>query len=139
MILLDTNVISESIRPAPNPAVENWLSGHVSSNLFISVITETELRYGIALLPESRRRILLSRAVDCMLKEDFAGRILHYDRKAAAACALIRAKRQKSGRPIGYADAQIAGIAHSRRALLATRNSKDFVDCGIEIVNPWIR
>ncbi len=137
MFLLDTNVISELIRPNPNPAVVNWVAGHLSSKLFISVITEMELIYGIAILPSGRRRTLIAKSIESMLQEDFSGRILPFDRKAASASALIRANRRKLGKKIQTADAQIAGIAYIYETILVTANEKDFVDCGIEIVNPW--
>lgn len=137
MILLDTNVISELIRPIPNAAVANWIGEKHSSTFFISVITEEELRFGIAIKAQGKRRKKLTRAIESMLNEDFAGRILSYDREAAIECALIRAKRQRMGRPIGNADAQIAGIARSRRSILATRNLKDFEKCGLTVINPW--
>ncbi len=135
--MLDANVISELIRPIPNAAVANWIGEKKSSTLFISVITEEEFRFGIAIKAKGRRRNELTRAIESVLNEDFAGRILSYDRKAAIECALIRAERRHMGRPIGKADAQIAGIARSRRSILATRNLKDFVNCGITVIDPW--
>ena len=137
MILLDTNVISELVRPHPNADVVIWIGGKLSSTIFISVITEEELRFGIAITPLGKRRNQLTRAIESMFKEDFAGRILSYDREAAVECALIRAERQRIGRPINKADAQIAGIARSWRAEIVTRNRKDFENCGIAVINPW--
>lgn len=137
MILLDTNVLSELMRPAPSPAVEGWMSGQPVAGIFISAITEAELRYGLALLPEGRRQRRLLAQVEAMLAEDFAGRILSFDSPAASAYARIAAIRRLSGRPISLADAQIAAIAASRGASLATRNVADFVDCGVDVVDPW--
>jgi toxin FitB len=137
MILLDTNVLSELMRPAPTPAVETWLSGQPAASVFISAITEAELRYGLALLPASKRRASLAGVLDEMLAEDFHDRILPFDSPAAAAFAAIAADRRQTGRPISQADAQIAAIARSRGATIATRNVMDFEGCGIEIINPW--
>jgi predicted nucleic acid-binding protein len=108
-----------------------------AAGMFISAITEAELRYGLALLPESRRRRRLVAQAGAMLAEDFADRILPFDSPAASAYARIAATRRLSGRPISQADAQIAAISASRGASLATRNVADFVDCGIDIVDPW--
>ena len=137
MILLDTNVLSELMRPTPSPAVESWMGSQPAAGVFISAITEAELRYGLALLPESRRQKRLVAQAEAMLAEDFAGRILPFDSPAASAYARIAAARRLSGRRISQADAQIAAIAASRGASLATRNVADFVDCGIDIVDPW--
>jgi hypothetical protein len=137
MILLDTNVLSELMRPAPSLIVETWMAGQPAASLFISTITEAELRYGLALLPDSHRRRQLAAQAEAMLVTDFAGRILPFDSAAASAYARIAAVRRHSGRPISQADAQIAAIAASRGASLATRNVADFVDCGIDVIDPW--
>jgi toxin FitB len=137
MILLDTNVLSELMRPAPSAAVESWIGRQPVASIFISAITEAELRYGVALLSEGRRQVQLLAKIEAMLAEDFAGRILPFDSPAASAYADIAVTRRRSGRPISQADAQIAAIASSRGASLATRNKDDFVDCGIDVVDPW--
>ncbi len=137
MIVLDTNVLSELMRPTPSAAVEGWVGSQPVASIFISAITEAELRYGLALLPEGRRQRQLVAEAEAMLAEDFAGRILPFDSPAAAAYARIAAARRLSGRPISQADAQIAAIAASRGASLATRNVADFVGCGIDVVDPW--
>ena len=135
MILHDTNVISELFRPTPNPTVIGWFANTDSSHLYLSTITETELRYGIFIMPEGKRRESLNKAIDGTLREDFGGRILSFDRIAASACALIRARRKKLGHGIGIADAQIAGRALSRTIPIATRNSGDFQNCGVELID----
>ena len=137
MILLDTNVLSELMRPAPAAAVETWVSAQPAAGIFISAITEAELRYGLALLPDGQRRRRLLAQAQAMLAEDFAGRILPFDSAAAEAYAPIAAAHRLAGRPISQADAQIAAIAASRGAALATRNVTDFTDCGITILDPW--
>lgn len=137
MILLDTNVISELMRPAPEPMVEQWLASLPAASVFISTITEAELRYGVALLPSGKRRATLAAEIEDMLGEEFNGRILPFDGAAAVAFAEIAIERRQAGRPISQADAQIAAIARSRGAALATRNAPDFEGCGVEVINPW--
>jgi predicted nucleic acid-binding protein len=138
MILLDTNVLSELMRPMPDASVERWLADRPTASVFTSAITKAELRYGLALLPNGRKRSALAAAMEAMLAEDFRGRILPFDSQAAVAFATIAAERRQNGRPIPQADAQIATIARSRGAALATRNVADFADYGIELINPWI-
>ena len=137
MILLDTNILSELMRPAPEVAVEQWLADQPVASVFISAITEAELRYGLALMPPGKRRSALAAEIENMLGEDFSGRILPFDSPAAVAFAEIAAERRQAGRPISQADAQIAAIARSRGAALATRNVPDFEECGVEVINPW--
>ncbi len=139
MILLDTNILSELMRPTPEAAVEQWLASQPAASVFISAITEAELRYGLALMPSGKRRSALAVEIENMLGEDFSGRILPFDSPAAVAFAEIAAERRQAGRPISQADAQIAAIARSRGAALATRNVPDFEGCGVEIINPWTR
>ena len=137
MILLDSNILSEVIRPSPEPVVLDWLAAQPTTSVFISAITEAELRTGVAFLPEGKRRAVLAAEIAAMLEVDFFGSILPFDSLAAIAYAEIVAIRRQNGRPISQADAQIAAIAHSRGAVLATRNIADFDRCGIEIINPW--
>jgi predicted nucleic acid-binding protein len=137
MILLDTNILSEVMKPAPAAEVDAWLGAQPVESLFISAVTEAELRFGLALLPEGRRRERLVEALEGMLTDDFADRILPFDSAAASAYARISADRRRIGRPISQFDAQIAATAWSRNATLATRNIGDFEGCGVRLVDPW--
>ena len=137
MIVLDTNVISELLRPAPSATVEAWLAAQDGAEVYFTAVGEAELRQGIALLPQGKRRASLSKAVEAMLEEDFRNRILPFDRAAARAYADITAERRAAGRPISQFDCQIAAIARSRLAAVATRNTADFSGCGIEVIDPW--
>jgi toxin FitB len=137
VIVLDTNVVSETLRPVPSKQVLEWMRSEPSVALFITTITEAELLYGVELLPEGRRRRVLELLVRPVLNEDFAGRILPFDSAAAHEFAQIVATRRKLGRPIGEADARIAAIARSRGAALATRDAGGFTDCGVELMDPW--
>lgn len=137
MLVLDTNVLSELMRPQPNEDVVEWFSLHPGIRLFTTTITEAELLYGLALLPAGDRKKRLLSTFRQMMEEDFSGRVLPFDRAAASVYASIVAARRLSGRPISQFDAQIAAIARSRDASVVTRNARDFADCGIEVVNPW--
>jgi predicted nucleic acid-binding protein len=137
MIILDTNVISELLRPAPEPRVEQWLSAQDGLNVYLTAISEAELRYGLAIMGNGKRRAALVDAVDRILREDLAGRILPFDSNAAQSYADIAAHRRAAGRPIAEADCQIAAIARAAGAPVATRNVKDFDGCGVALINPW--
>ncbi len=137
MILLDTNVVSELMRAEPAPAVLDWFGNHDAADLFITAITEAELRTGVAILPNGQRRDRLQLAIDAMIDQDFQGRVLPFDSHAAKAYAAVAALRRAAGRPIAEADCQIAAIARAASAPVVTRNVKDFDGCGIRLINPW--
>lgn len=137
MILLDTNVLSELMKAEPAPQVLSWIDGIPAPTLFIPAVTQAEILYGVGILPIGKRREALAKAAHTAFEKIFIGRILPFDSSAAEAYADIAASRRQSGRPITQADAQIAAIARSRGAALATRNVADFEGCGIEVVNPW--
>ena len=137
MILIDTNVVSELMRPVPAPAVLDWFATREAADLFLSAVSEAELCAGAAYLPAGRRREGLVAAIDAMIVEDFGGRILSFDSAAAKSYAVIAAARRAAGRPIAEADCQIAAIARGRGAAVATRNVADFLGCGVEIIDPW--
>jgi predicted nucleic acid-binding protein len=108
-------------------------------SLFTTAICEAEILYGLALMPDGRRRVALQNAVAAIFAEDFSGRILAFDSAAAKAFADLAAARRRLGRPIAEFDAQIAAIASAHGAAVATRNVDDFADCGINVINPWER
>lgn len=137
MILLDTNVVSEFMKPEPSETVGDWLDAQQADALYLSSITMAELRYGAALVPEGRRRRQLETAINTVVRQDFEGRVLPFDDLAAECYARIRALRRARGAPVGAMDAMIAAIAFAREATLATRNVRDFEGCGIEVIDPF--
>lgn len=137
MIVLDTSVVSELMRSAPDERVVDWVDQYPTEDVFITAVTAAELQHGVARLPEGRRRASLMTQVAEVLVEDFEGQILPFGRHAAAHYARIAAAREQSGRPIGMADAQIAAICRHCLADLATRNTKDFADTGVLVYDPW--
>ena len=137
-VLLDSNVVSELIRKACDPAVAAWAAGLPLENLFFSAVGEAELRYGVAILPAGRRRRTLLADIEGMLRDAFEDRVLPFDREAAREYAYIATVRRSAGRPVAPTDCQIAAIARSRDLTVATRNVRDFDDIGVEIVNPWM-
>jgi toxin FitB len=137
MIVLDTNVLSESLRPVPSGAVLKWLAGQEPLSVFITTITQAEVLCGIEAMPAGRRRTMLSAAIERLFADEFPGRILPFDEEAARIFPKIVAGRVALGRPIAQFDAMIAAIARSRHAAVATRNTADFERCGIRVINPW--
>jgi hypothetical protein len=137
VIVLDTNVISELTRQAPAPRVISWLDALTASEVATTAITAAELLYGVARMPDGRRKTELAAAVHGLLSDDFQGRVLSFDEPAAQRYADIVTGRERLGRPIGMADAQIAAICRTADATLATRNTDDFQETGIELINPW--
>lgn len=137
MIILDTNVVSELMRPAPDPGVVAWVAGQGA--LWLTAVSEAELRLGVALMPAGARAEAVGAAVAAMLAEDFAGRILPFDSAAARAYAAICRDRRTAGRPVAAFDAMIAAVARAAGATVATRNLRDFEGCGVALVNPWAR
>jgi toxin FitB len=137
MIVLDTNVLSEALRPSPSANVLRWLASRQSDELFITTITQAEILYGIEALPAGKRRTRLHTAIEEIFSADFQGRILPFDEDSARIFAQIVRARETIGRPISQFDAMIAAISRSRRAAIATRNRNDFEHCGIPILNPW--
>lgn len=136
MIVLDTNVVSELMRATPEPAVLAWLQQTSSTGLYTTAVTVAEIRYGIARLPDGWRRQTLHQAANEIFAA-FPRQVLPFDLAAATAYADVVADREKGGNPISGFDAQIAAICRSQAATLATRNTKDFTDTGISIIDPW--
>ena len=138
MIVLDTNVLSELIRPGPLEAVRDWVRAQPLRTLHIATMTEAEIRYVFAAMPDGSRRRALAAAFDRFLALGIEDRILPFDRAAVPHFADFMAERRRAGRPTSVADAQIAAIARARGAtLLATRNVADFAGCGVALVDPW--
>ncbi len=137
MIVLDTNVLSELMRPAPAERVVRWVAAQPVTSLYTTSITQAEILHGIMLLPSGRRRNALQAAAEAMFGEDFGGRILAFGSEAADPYARIAAERCRAGRPISHFDAQIAAIARAAGAAIATRNVVDYAACGVEVINPW--
>ena len=137
MILLDTNVISAFMRPAPDPAVVSWLDTQPLESLWTTSVTVYEIRFGLEILPRGRRRQEMEEAFVKSLEEDFGGRVISFDESAAQAAGRLAAGRRLLGRTIEIRDAQIAGIAAAHKASIATRNIRHFEDLGLELINPW--
>lgn len=137
MIVLDTNVVSELARARPDPGVLEWVDGQVRQELAITSVTAGELVYGTSRLPAGRRRRVLEAVLMDLIGRWFEGRVLPLDLAGAEASGVLQARREAQGRRVGLADAQIAGICLSRGAVLATRNTADFEDTGVELIDPW--
>jgi toxin FitB len=135
VIVLDTNVVSELAKPIPNPAVVAWVDAR--DGLAIAAPALAELRFGVAGLPDGKRRTALSEAIGDFVADDLGGLVLAFDAASAGAYGLIAAARERAGHPIGIADAQIAAICAVHNAVLATQNVRDFLNTGIEIIDPW--
>lgn len=137
MILLDTNVISAAMMPAPPRPVLRWLNDQDSTGLFLSSITLAEISYGLRVLPDGRRRRNLEDRFAKFVAGGFEQRVLSFDEKAALLSGEIMGHRKQLGRPLGTLDGQIASIARAHHPQVATRNTRDFDDCGIEFINPF--
>lgn len=137
MIVLDTNVVSEAMKPEPHRGAVAWLSEQDDDRLHVTAITAAEMRMGAALVPPGRRARALASDIEAMLAEEFAGRILPFDDAASAHYADLFAARRRVGRRMSLMDALIAAIARSHGATLATRNTRDFDGCGLDLVNPF--
>jgi toxin FitB len=136
-VILDTNVLSELLRTDPAPQVLAWFAAQPAESLFVSAVTQAEMMLGARLMPLGRRRAALESALSAMFDEDFAERILPFDSAAVPAYVQVVSDRRSLGRPISQFDAQIAAIARRAGAKLATRNTADFEQCDVELVDPW--
>lgn len=138
MIVIDTNVLSELLKREPDQNVKSWMSRQPMTSVFTTTVTQAEILYGVALMPDGKRKNKLMEAVQILFSKRFMGRILPFDIEAAVEYAEIASLKRASGIPISQFDAQIAAITRTRGASLVTRNSDDFRDCGIKVMNPWI-
>jgi predicted nucleic acid-binding protein len=137
VIILDTNVLSELMRPRVAAPVAAWAASRAASSLYVTTTTQAEILYGIALLPAGRRRGAIASAAATMFDVEFAGRVLPFGSEAASMYARIAADRRLAGVPISSFDAQIAAIARVTGAKIATRNVRDFESCGVDLLDPW--
>lgn len=137
MIVLDTNVLSAAMRRKADPVVVAWLDRQPSESLWITTITVFEVRFGLELLSDGRRRKKLENAFAQALEEDFQRRILSFDFQAAEEAAKLAARRRNAGQPVEFRDTQIAGIVLAYRAALATRNVRHFQDLPVAVIDPW--
>lgn len=138
MIILDTNVVSEPLKPAPDPAVLAWLDAQAPPTLWLTSITLAELLAGIAALPAGKRRRQLMSALSEKILPLFEGRVLAFDTPAAHAFAAVQAGATAAANPIGFADGAIAAIATTHGFALATRNVRDFKGTGVTVIDPWV-
>ncbi|MEM1176606.1 MAG: type II toxin-antitoxin system VapC family toxin [Pseudomonadota bacterium] len=136
MIILDTNVLSELMRSAPNESVVAWLDQQPAESIWTTTVTVFEVRYGLAAMPEGKKRRALEAAFDDVLQDDLRGRVLGFDLLSASESARIAATLRAAGDPVEIRDAMIAGIVAARHATLATRNTRHFKQSGVALVDP---
>jgi predicted nucleic acid-binding protein len=137
MILLDTNVISEPLRPAGDAAVLAWIDAQIVETLYLSAISLAELRLGMATLPAGKRKDVLHSSFEQRVLPLFAGRILPFDSAASEAYAVLRARARVQGKAIAPADGYIAATAKSHGLIVATRDTRPFEAVGLTVINPW--
>lgn len=138
MIVLDTNILFELVRPTPAPEVKNWLSNKATNETLVTTaITVSEMEYGLARLPDGKRRQELEKRLGMLTGSDFEFTVLPFDEKAGRLAGRMRAARENQGLHAQSADMMIAAITSLSGAILATRNVKDFTNTGIELINPW--
>jgi toxin FitB len=137
MILLDTNIISELMKTTPHPSVLAWINQQLNDTLFICSITVAEISYGLKVLPTGQRQKLLETRFEQFTTQAFYERILSFTTVTAQLYGEIMGYRKTLGRPLSILDGQIAAIALANNMAIATRNIKDFNDCGLELINPF--
>jgi predicted nucleic acid-binding protein len=137
VIILDTNVVSEPMKPGGDPAVRDWLDRQAADTLYLTATSLSELLLGIDLLPEGKRKRDLAGALWALLEKLFAGRILPFDERAALAYAPIVRRARAAGHDISFADGQIAAVAAAREFAVATRDVRPFTAAGVPLINPW--
>ncbi len=136
MIVLDTNVISEAMKPEPNPAVRAWLNDQAVETLYLSSVTLAELLFGIGALPAGKRRDMLTQALDGLMGL-FRDRVLPFDTDAARRYAELAVAARVIGKGFPTPDGYIAAIAASRGYVVATRDTSPYEAAGITVINPW--
>lgn len=137
MILLDTNVVSEAVKPESHPSVRAWFNAQVAETLFLSSITVAELLFGIRTLPDGRRKALLAARIDGLL-DAFAARILPFDTMAAQHYADFAATARAAGKGFPTPDGYIAGIAAANGFAVASRDASAFHAAGLTVIDPWV-
>ena len=137
MIILDTNVLSEPLKPSPDPAVIRWLDRQSPATLYVTTISQAELLAGVSALPAGRRRTELRKVIDKELSLLFEDRVLLFGERSAEAYAQVVPAANAAGNPIDFADAAIGAIAIEHNYILATRNVADFKGTSIKLLNPW--
>lgn len=137
MIILDTDVLSALMRPAPDEQVAAWLDGQARASMWVTSVTVLEIQFGLQILPARKRRSLLTRAFEIVLTEEIGGRVAPFDAAAAQCSAGLMALRHEKGRPVELRDTMIAAIALACHATVATRNVPHFEDLSVPVVNPW--
>jgi predicted nucleic acid-binding protein len=137
VVIVDTNVVAELMKTSPAPAVVSWMNDQPTAELFLTAVTLGEIFYGLRAMPAGARRVRLEQAFEHVVRAAFEERILAFDEEAARHYGEVMGRRREIGRPMSVLDGQIAAIARANGCAVATRNTRDFVDCGIEIVNPF--
>jgi toxin FitB len=137
MIVVDTNVVAEVMKASPAEAVVSWLNDRETSSLFVTTITIGEIAYGLRVMPQGKRRLKMEQGFERVIVEAFASRVLVFDEAAARLYGELMGRRREIGRPLSVLDAQIAAIARAKGFAVATRNVRDFEDCGVEIIDPF--
>jgi toxin FitB len=138
MILIDTNVVSEPWKPVPDARVLDWLDAQAIETLFLSAITIAELRFGIAVMPEGKRRKVLHDRLEGEVLPLFSGRALSFDIQASEAYATLMAEARTAGKALGTADGYIAATALAHGFSVATRDVSPFEASGLKVINPWV-
>ena len=137
MIILDTNVVSEPLKPLPNPVVVDWLNAQAPASLFITSINLAELLAGVETMPQGKRRDALAQVLSIHVNALFENRVLQFDTRSAQCFTASMAGAQAQGNPVGFADCAIAAIAKTHGFIVATRNMRDFQGTGVDLINPW--
>jgi len=137
VILLDTNIVSAIMAPAPPPIVIDWLNRQETVTLYLSTITIAEIGYGLRVMRDGKRRRLLEDRFDKFVADGFEQRMLDFDQQSARLYAEVMGRRKAIGRPLSVLDGQIASIARANDLAVATRNIRDFEECGLDLINPF--